>query len=300
MATATVKQQKLNEDGPCIEKTNANPILDTRVCEVQFPDGSEAAYSANVIAENMCAQCDLEGNQYLLLDSIVDNKKLKDVVHLRDSHMTARGRRSQRKTTKGWKLCVKWKDGTMTWERLADLKESNPIEVAEYAIAQGIDHEPAFAWWVPYTLNRSETITKAVNTQRLKRTHKFGTRLPKMVKEAFDISRENGNKLWEESMEINAIRLAFKILMNDEKVPPGHQCVPCKMTVNVEMEDLRCKSHCVAQGCVTEAPSTITYASVISRESVRIALTVAVLNDLEVKAGDIQNAYLIAPNAEKT
>ena len=302
MVTATVKQRKLNEDGQYIGKANANPILDTRVYEVQFPDGSEAAYSANVIAENMYAQCDSEGNQYLLLNSIVDHKRQKSAVHLRDSYVTVRGRKSQRKTTKGWKLCVEWKDGTTTWERLADLKESNPVEVAEYAVAQSIDHEPAFAWWVPYTLKRRERIIKAVNTRYLKRTHKFGIRLPKTVKEALDIDRENGNKLWEESMqkEMNAIRVAFKILAKDEKVPPGYQYVPCKMIFDVKMEDLRRKSRYVAQGCVTEAPSTITYASVVSRESVRIALTVAALNDLEVKAGDIQNAYLTAPNAEKT
>ena len=48
-----------------------------------------------------------------------------------------------RKTTKGWKLCIEWKDDTTMWERLADLKESNPVEVAEYAIAQGIQHKPA-------------------------------------------------------------------------------------------------------------------------------------------------------------
>jgi phosphoribosylformimino-5-aminoimidazole carboxamide ribonucleotide (ProFAR) isomerase len=29
-----------------------------------------------------------------------------------------------RKTTKGWPLCVEWKDGTTSWEHLADLKES--------------------------------------------------------------------------------------------------------------------------------------------------------------------------------
>lgn len=43
----------------------------------------------------------------------------------------------------------------------------------------------------------------------------------------------------------------------------------------------------------------MTYASVVSRETVRIALTVAALNDLEVKASDIQNAYLTAPCKEK-
>ena len=50
---------------------------------------------------------------------------------------------------------------------------------------------------------------------------------------------------------------------------------------------------------MTEAPATITYASVVSHESVRIALTLAALNGLEVKTADIENAYLTAPVNEK-
>ena len=50
---------------------------------------------------------------------------------------------------------------------------------------------------------------------------------------------------------------------------------------------------------MTEAPAVMTYASIVSRETVRIALTIAALNDLEVKASDVQNAYLTAPCAEK-
>jgi hypothetical protein len=36
--------------------------------------------------------------------------------------------------TKGWYLKVRWKEGSTTWEMLRDLKESNPVEVAEYAV----------------------------------------------------------------------------------------------------------------------------------------------------------------------
>ena len=50
---------------------------------------------------------------------------------------------------------------------------------------------------------------------------------------------------------------------------------------------------------MTLTPATLTYASVVSRESVRIALTIAALNDLKVKAGDVLNAYLTAPVSEK-
>ena len=49
---------------------------------------------------------------------------------------------------------------------------------------------------------------------------------------------------------------------------------------------------------MTEAPNVPTYASVVSRETVRIALTYAALNDLEVKGSDIKNAYITAPCEE--
>jgi hypothetical protein len=43
----------------------------------------------------------------------------------------------------------------------------------------------------------------------------------------------------------------------------------------------------------------MTYASVVSRESVRISLTLATLNDLDVMMGNIEKAYLNAPITEK-
>ncbi len=38
-------------------------------------DGQTTELAANVIAQNMFAQCDSEGNQYLLLAGIVDHRK---------------------------------------------------------------------------------------------------------------------------------------------------------------------------------------------------------------------------------
>jgi hypothetical protein len=43
----------------------------------------------------------------------------------------------------------------------------------------------------------------------------------------------------------------------------------------------------------------MTYAIFVSRESVRSALTLAELNDLDVMMGDIENAHLTAPITEK-
>ena len=70
------------------------------------------------------------------------------------------------------------------------------------------------------------------------------------------------------------------------------------MVFDVKMEDFRCKARPVAGGRRTEAPATITYASVVSLETVRLAPTIAALNDLEVKVGDVLNAYITAPVKE--
>ena len=61
-------------------------------------------------------------------------------------------------------------------------------------------------------------------------------------------------------------------------------------------ENFRRKARMVAGGHMTVTPSALTYSSAVSRDSVRILLTIAALNDLEVKAYDIQNAYLTAMN----
>ena len=47
----------------------------------------------------------------------------------------------------------------------------------------------------------------------------------------------------------------------------------CHMVFDVKMEDFRRKARLVAGGHMTEAPPTVTYASVVSRETDRLALT---------------------------
>jgi hypothetical protein len=67
----------------------------------------------------------------------------------------------------------------------------------------------------------------------------------------------------------------------------------------MKMNDFHHKAQFIAGGHMTETPATNTYASVESRESVSITLTLAVLNNFEVKMADIKNAYLTAPVSEK-
>jgi hypothetical protein len=84
---------------------------------------------------------------------------------------------------------------------LRTVKESNPVKLAEYAVNNKLAKEPAFAWWVPYTLNKQDRIIKKVKAKYWRTTHKFGVRIPKSVEEAIRIDAENGNRLWQDAIE---------------------------------------------------------------------------------------------------
>jgi hypothetical protein len=97
-------------------------------------------------------------------------------------------------------------------------------------------------------------------------------------------------------IEMANVRVAFQVFDGERKqLPPGYQEIKCHMIFDVKLgENFRRKARYVAGGHATDPPSSITYSSVASRESVCIALLIAGLNDLEVLAADIQNAYLHA------
>jgi hypothetical protein len=294
-------RRKRELDGTVKGRANANSMLDTRTYENDFPDGRSDEYTANVIAENMHAQCDIEGRQYNLMEGTVDHKTDGHAVESADMYIKYGSNKKARKTTKGCNLCVEWKDGTTRWERLADLKESSPVEVAEYAAAKSLLDTPAFVWWYPHVLKKCRRIIAAVTKHYHKRTHKFGIEVPKNWDECVRLDKENDKTLWQDAVrkEMKNVRIVFKILNGEESVPPTYQEIRCHMIFDVKMEDFRRKARFVAGGHTTDTPHTMTYSSVVSRESARVALTLADLNDLDVKMADIENAYLKAPVTEK-
>ena len=130
---------------------------------------------------------------------------------------------------------------------------------------QGIDHKPAFNWWVPHTLKKREAIIKLAKTQKtayLKKTHKFGIEVPSTVKHALEIDQENGNHLWADaiSKEKAGVKPAFWLLNDDDPDPVGYQKIWCHMIFDIKMEDFRHKARLVAGGHMTTALATLTYA----------------------------------------
>ena len=57
----------------------------------------------------------------------------------------------------------------------------------------------------------------------------------------------------------------------------GYQYIKCRFNSEVK-PDFRRKARLVGDGHKTETPSSVTYSSVVARNSVRICLTIAALN----------------------
>ena len=143
----------------------------------------------------------------MLLKEIIDHRVLPDAVPKENGEFTTSyGTKRKWMTTRGWQLYVELKDGSGDWVELKDLKESYPIELAEYAVRNKLDDEPAFAWWVKYTLKKRNRIISKVKSKYWQRSHKYGIRIPKSIGEAKLIDQENGDTLW-----MDAVRMEMKM-----------------------------------------------------------------------------------------
>jgi hypothetical protein len=81
--------------------------------------------------------------------------------------VTNSGQRCPQWTTRGCKILMSWKDGSMSWvPLLKDLKESHPvIQVSEYTLINKMLEEPAFAWWATKVLCKQDQIIKKVRSR---------------------------------------------------------------------------------------------------------------------------------------
>ena len=171
------------------------------------------------------------------------------------------------------------------------MKNGFPIQTAEYARKKSLHKYPAFSWWVPHVLRKKDHIISKIKTKYWQKTHKYGIRIPKRVTEAYAIDRENGNTLWTDAIkeEMEKIKGAMKVYNGDINDLKGYQEITGHIIFDVKLgEGFRRKARFVGDGHKTETPSSVTYSTVVSRDSVRIILTVAVLNELDIQGADIK------------
>jgi hypothetical protein len=143
LTKAKIIGRKRDTNNNLIGCYDSNPILNTRVYLSQFPDGHIQELSANVLIEAIYDQIDDDGYDETLFRDVIDHKR----THTHSSDAT-------RATTKGWELCVSWQDGSTSWHTLQEIKNCFPLQLAEYAVRNHLEKEPAFSCWVPYSLKK--------------------------------------------------------------------------------------------------------------------------------------------------
>ena len=298
-----VTKRAKGEDGNPIGVASDQPLFDTRTYEVEFPDGHSETMQANTIAECMFAQVDSEGHRHVLLEDIVDHRASTEALSMEDGYMKGRNNKKYpKKTTRGWDVLCQWKDMSTTWVPLKDVKNSHPVELAEYAVANKLTAQPAFAWWVPHVLKKRDSIIGKVKSRYWLKTHKYGIELPKSVEHAIELDKRNKNTLWWQAIcdEMATVRKAF-VEWEDpvEALPPGYKKTKLHLIFDIKLgESFRRKARLVASE-FSPVKKQDTYSSMVTRDSVRIMFLYAALNDLDVMSGDVLGAYLLADNREK-
>jgi len=296
-----VVSRKRDHSGNLIGTRHTEPTLDTRLYTVKFPDGHFEEYSSNVLSESLTVSVDDYGYDKGYIQEICGHRSSSKAVDKRNGYIhSSNGNKIPKITTKGWEICVRWKDLSKTWVPLNVFKNNEPLLLAEYAKTMGIDTEPAFNWWVSHTLRKKSRLLSKLKTLYHKTNLKFGLEVPRSIAHAHAIDSANGNHFWRDAIEkeMTNVKIAFRFL--DENLPPpvGHTRINCHIIFDVKM-DLTRKARFVAGGHMTDPPTSMTYASVVSRDSVRIAFLLAALNDCNILSGDIGNAYLNAFTTEK-
>ena len=193
---------------------------------------------ANLIAENIYSQVDEEGQLYTLMSEIIDHKSNGLALSKDDGfYLDCYGKQQPRMTTHGWKLLVEWKDGNSSRVSLNDMKDSYPLETAEYSIMNKILTEPAFAWWVPHVLRKRNQKINKVKSKYWKCTHKYSIRLPHSVEEALRIDEETRTDYWRKAIEkeMKNVMPAFEF-HNDDNMPVGYAKFQCHMVFYLELD----------------------------------------------------------------
>ena len=119
--------------------------------------------------------------------------------------------------------------------------------MAEFAIANQLDQEPAFAWWVRNVLRHKKRIISKVKSHYWKTNHKYGIRLPHSVDETLELDQKSNTDYWakaiaKENKQVKASWHAMNGVTPDDvrdgkvKELTGCQEIKCHMIFDVKMD----------------------------------------------------------------
>ena len=198
---------------------------------------------------------------------------------------------------------IHWHGGTKAWMKMDAMRLHDPYMVIRYGVRNKLTNKPGWEWVKSY-MDTDELMNKMVSTYKVsaEKTYKFGIYVPKNTKEARRVDVADNNTLWDTSIltelkQINDYE-TFIVLEDNEAMPTGYKRIPYHCIYDVKFDGRR-KCRLVAGGHRTDPPKEDTFSGVVSMEAVRLGFIMARLNNLQVCAGDVGNAFLYGKTREK-
>jgi len=189
-------------------------------------------------------------------------------------------------------MLVQWDSGETSWLPLIMVKRTDPSAFADYAItAHG-------SWANHYRKKRRQyllTLGQILKSSTV--VYKYGFRLPRTVKEAFEIDISNDNSLWSHAIAKEISKMEkFEVFKTSDSIPVDHSRLRCIMVFDIKLDGTH-KARLVADGSGTPLYEDV-YSSFVAPEHVSLAMLVATINNLEQDMIDLENAYLHALTKE--
>ena len=116
MVTARVARRSLGPDSTVVGSFNHNKMLDSRIYDIMFMDGTVQQLAANRIALSMYKNVDLEGFTTKILYQVQRHRKTDEAIEKSDGYVKdSKERRSIRITTKGYNFLTKFRNVSESW-----------------------------------------------------------------------------------------------------------------------------------------------------------------------------------------
>jgi len=232
-------------------------------------------------------------------------------------------------------LQINWDTNESTWETFDNMREDHPRATADYIVSNNVSRkksrDPIMNWarkvvrdtrralrriikLYDFELDESDRIyrvrrrvrgsKKKKRIDRSKKEFKYGLEVPRDAKRALEIDKENGNHLWEESMdaEINSLLDygCFEFHPAGSAPPDDEYQKTTLRCIFAIKHDLRRKSRLVAGGHLLDVPTDVQiYSSQVKPISVKLVSVIADKMGLKQLCGDVSNAYVNAESSQK-
>jgi hypothetical protein len=206
-------------------------------------------------------------------------------------------------------LQIEWTNGNREWVDFNLVRTDFPVHTALYVTENNLG-SPFKPYWAKSVLKHLDDFYLPVKSFKQRRQSQHprspvilhGVRVPRNVKEALQLDKENGNNKWADAIKLEMDSQfdleTFKILMGG-KLPAGDwQYAPLRMIFTVK-SDGRHKARLVIGGHVTDASDYDTYAATIRTDNIRVIFFIIVRGSNSMLMGDVMTAYLNALTGEK-